>query len=218
MNELIKIEEREGIKTVVKEGQQTVKARELHNSLGSKQQFSNWIQNRIEKFGFVENVDFVKINEIIYLSTTGQTGIEYYLNLDMAKHLCLVENTEKGREIRQHFIKVEEAFKKQVVSMSPEDIILAQAQALVNQKKRIEKVETRVERIEAQLITSSHDYFTIAGYCSLKGKKIDLRKASELGRRASSMSRKLGYDISSLNDERFGTVHSYHIDILQQVI
>ena len=102
--------------------------------------------------------------------------------------------------------------------MSPEDLILAQAQALVNQKKRLEKVETRIDQIEAKLITSSHDYFTIAGYCSLKSKKVDIRKASELGRKASSMSRELGYDIGSLNDERFGTVHSYHIDILQQVI
>ena len=39
-------------------------ARELHAFLQSKQQFSNWIRNRIEQYGFVENVDFI-LNKII---------------------------------------------------------------------------------------------------------------------------------------------------------
>ena len=50
MEEIIKITEYNG--------KRAVNARELHQFLESKQQFANWIQNRIEKYGFVENQDF----------------------------------------------------------------------------------------------------------------------------------------------------------------
>lgn len=48
MTELIKI-------TTNESGNQVVSARELHEFLESKQEFANWIKNRIDKYGFVEN-------------------------------------------------------------------------------------------------------------------------------------------------------------------
>lgn len=50
MNEIVKIEERDGI--------QFVNARELHESLGVGRDFTNWIKERIEKYGFSEGSDF----------------------------------------------------------------------------------------------------------------------------------------------------------------
>ena len=38
---------------------ETVSARELHSFVESKRQFADWIKNRIEKYGFVENVDYI---------------------------------------------------------------------------------------------------------------------------------------------------------------
>ena len=37
----------------------------------------------------------------------GTTRIEYFITLDMAKQLSLVENNEKGREFRKYFIECE---------------------------------------------------------------------------------------------------------------
>lgn len=55
MNELIQLAERHiGDGTI-----QTVNARDLHAFLGSKRQFADWISERIEKYGFVENQYFV---------------------------------------------------------------------------------------------------------------------------------------------------------------
>ena len=59
MNELIKLNEQ----TINNEMVQTVNARELHAFLESKQDFSTWIKNRIEKYGFVENQDFVRFHK-----------------------------------------------------------------------------------------------------------------------------------------------------------
>jgi phage anti-repressor protein len=39
-------------------GEQLIDARELHQFIGSKQQFSNWITNRISDYKFKEGSDF----------------------------------------------------------------------------------------------------------------------------------------------------------------
>ncbi|HNX81947.1 MAG TPA: antA/AntB antirepressor family protein [Candidatus Omnitrophota bacterium] len=103
MDELIKIEE--------SEGKQTVNARDLHEFLQSKQDFSTWIKARIEKYDFAEGVDFVKIHKKMELSQTGQNGIEYHISLDMAKEISMVENNEMGKAARKYFIEAESKYK-----------------------------------------------------------------------------------------------------------
>ncbi|MDR5611307.1 antA/AntB antirepressor family protein, partial [Arsenophonus sp.] len=38
---------------------QTVNARDLHAFLESKQEFANWIKDRIQQYGFIEHQDFL---------------------------------------------------------------------------------------------------------------------------------------------------------------
>ena len=78
-------------------------ARELHAFLGSQRQFADWIQNRISQYGFVENEDYI----VDISATNGRPMKEYYVTLDMAKELCMVENNDKGRAARKYFIKCE---------------------------------------------------------------------------------------------------------------
>ena len=61
MNELIALNQ----SAINGELQQTVNARELHAFLESKQEFSTWIKNRIEQYGFVENQDFCSFHKIV---------------------------------------------------------------------------------------------------------------------------------------------------------
>lgn len=90
-----------------KELKQTCNARDLWQWLQSKQDFSTWIKNRIDKYGFEENIDYIKLHKKMELSKTGQNIIEYYLTVDMAKELSMIENNEKGRQTRKYFINVE---------------------------------------------------------------------------------------------------------------
>lgn len=79
-------------------------ARELHAFLNSEQEFANWIKNRISQYGFLENQDY-----IIKTTYTGRRPRkEYFITLNMAKELCMVENNAKGKEARQYFIKCEQ--------------------------------------------------------------------------------------------------------------
>ena len=93
---------------------QTVNARELHAFLGSKRQFADWISERIQKYGFVENQDFVIFSQNCEKPKGGRPAKEFALTLDMAKELAMVERNDKGREARRYFIECEKALKQQL--------------------------------------------------------------------------------------------------------
>ncbi|EIF9291838.1 antA/AntB antirepressor family protein [Campylobacter jejuni] len=82
-------------------------AREIFQFLNSEQEYANWIKNRISHYNFIENQDY--IIELVY--TKGRPRKEYYITLDMAKDLCMVENNEKGRQARRYFIECEKRLK-----------------------------------------------------------------------------------------------------------
>ncbi|HEG8362920.1 TPA: antA/AntB antirepressor family protein [Campylobacter jejuni] len=82
-------------------------AREIFQFLNSEQEYANWIKNRISHYDFIENQDY--IIELVY--TKGRPRKEYYVTLDMAKELCMVENNEKGRQARRYFIDCEKRLK-----------------------------------------------------------------------------------------------------------
>jgi len=100
----------------------TVNARDLHTFLESKQEFAHWIKNRIEKYGFTQNVDYSTFDNFINRgenSNLGTRTTEYLISLDMAKELSMVENTPKGKEARQYFIACEKALKAERKQTQP---------------------------------------------------------------------------------------------------
>ena len=105
MEQLIKISDHNGKKAV--------SARELHAFLESKQQFSNWIQNRIEQYGFVENHDHEVLNNFIKNPSPsgGRPMTEYALSISCAKEISMVEGNEKGKQARTYFITCETLLK-----------------------------------------------------------------------------------------------------------
>ncbi len=86
-----------------------VNARELWKFLEVGKDFSSWIKNRIRDYGFVEDTDFLII---LSKSTGGRPTTDYFLTLDMAKELSMVERNEKGRQARRYFIAAEKRLKE----------------------------------------------------------------------------------------------------------
>lgn len=111
MTELIKITEQNGEKAV--------SARELHQFLESRQQFSDWIKNRIDDYGFLEGEDYEVFQNFMKNSNGGRPTTEYALSLNMAKELSMVERTEKGKQARRYFIEMEKLAYRQIVSFLP---------------------------------------------------------------------------------------------------
>lgn len=117
MNELIQVAERQiGDGTI-----QTVNARDLHAFLGVGKDFSTWMNDRIQQYGFVENQDFVCSPKLGSKERSGRGGSnrkDYHLTLDMAKELAMVERNDKGKQARLYFIECERRAKANVIDIT----------------------------------------------------------------------------------------------------
>lgn len=94
------------IKVTVKNDQQLVSARDLYKGLGIKRRFSAWWEQNSNDFK--ENSDFQRV--LISTPRENRGSIElqdYALTIDMAKQLCLLSRTSKGKEYREYLIEVE---------------------------------------------------------------------------------------------------------------
>lgn len=114
MNDLIKVN--------YDTAQPTVSARDLHDGLEIKTAFKDWFP-RMADYGFEDGKDFCsKMSE----STGGRPARDYEITVDMAKQICMIQRTEKGRQYRQYFLDLEKAWN------TPEQI-MARALQMANQ-------------------------------------------------------------------------------------
>ena len=140
MTELIKI-------TTNEEGAQVVSARELHEFLGIDTRFNDWI-SRMIGYGFVENVDYQVLLKNEYNLSGGRPSTDYALTLDTAKEISMIQRSDKGKQARQYFIACEKKLKEVVAKpLTQAELILAQAQALVDVERKLNSVEAKVDRI-----------------------------------------------------------------------
>nr|DAK38037.1 MAG TPA: antirepressor protein [Caudoviricetes sp.] len=132
MKEIIRIE-------TTSDGKQAVSARELHKFLEVGKDFSTWFKDRVEKYDFVENQDFILLPKIGEQreGRGGHNIKEYAITLEMAKELCMIENNEQGRKARRYFIECEKKLKENVTPYIPKTF----AQALRAYADEVEKNE-----------------------------------------------------------------------------
>ena len=124
MNQLIPLQSQ----TIDGNAVETVNARELHKFLESKQDFSTWIKNRIKDYGFLENQDYILLHKKMEQeenSHGGNNKVEYYITLDMAKELSMVERNEKGKQARQYFIECERKLRETQAKLAPKTYVEA---------------------------------------------------------------------------------------------
>lgn len=113
---------------------QTVSARELHGQLEISKRFSAWFETNSQ--GFVEGEDFTSVLKGTEVQNNGGIQVrelqDYNMTVDMAKHLCLMSRTEKGKAVRQYLIDLEKAWN------TPEQVM---ARALQIADKTIERLK-----------------------------------------------------------------------------
>lgn len=147
MQELIKI-------TTNEEGKQLVSARELHEFLGVRSKYSDWVKNRIKKYEFVENVDYTTVSKIL---ESGGKEYEHVITTEMAKELSMVENNDKGSKARKYFIDCEKQLKENVQALntsqlSPELQMFNQMfKAIANSELEQKKLRKDIDDTKDQL-------------------------------------------------------------------
>ena len=114
MDKLITITEQRGV--------QLVDARELHRRLQVQTPFNHWLNRRVSEYGFDENKDYFTENQLLDKNDKKyphRPRTEYFLTIDMAKEIAMVERTEVGKEIRNYFIEMEKIARKSLIKMPP---------------------------------------------------------------------------------------------------
>lgn len=88
----------------------TVSARDLHEGLEIKSNFTTWFE-RMTEYGFTD-ADYKKCFPNLESGCNGgQNMIDYQISVDMAKQICMIQRTDKGRQYRQYFLDLEKAWK-----------------------------------------------------------------------------------------------------------
>ena len=133
----------------------TVSGRELHEALEVKTAYKDWFPRMCE-YGFTEGVDF---NPLIFeqVRTEGERQVareitDHQLSIPMAKELCMLQRTDKGKEMRQYFIAVEAQWN------SP-DAIMARALQLSSAKLKEMQITVSALTVENQIMKPKAEYF-----------------------------------------------------------
>ncbi len=126
----------------------TVSGRELHEALEVKSKYADWFKNMCA-YGFTEGEDYTAISK--NLENGGRT-IEHDITIPMAKEICMLQRNEKGKEFRQYFIKVEEAWN------SPE-MIMKRALDYANESVKKLQIQVSTLTVDNEIMKPKADYF-----------------------------------------------------------
>ena len=126
----------------------TVLASDLHNFLEVETPMNKWFPRMCE-YGFTEGQDF---QTFLSESTGGRPAQDAQLTIDMAKELCMIQRSEKGRQARQYFIQLEKDWN------SPEKV-MARALQIADRQIKALKVENSALTVENQILQPKADYF-----------------------------------------------------------
>ena len=97
--------------------QPRVSARELYEGLEVRSKFTTWFR-RMAGYGFIENEDYIVVYK--QKKTVQENAIsfmDFMITVDMAKQICMLQRTEKGKKYRQYFLELEKAWN------SPEQVM-----------------------------------------------------------------------------------------------
>lgn len=117
----------------------TVSARDLHAALEVGADFPHWFKRMCE-YGFEHGRDFnpVKIDrvQIEGCREVTRTVDDAEITIEMAKEICMLQRSEKGKQARQYFIQLEKAWN------SPEKVM---ARALQIASDKIKGLQAKIE-------------------------------------------------------------------------
>lgn len=166
MDILVKIEVNESLEPVVS-------GRELHKALGVETPYMKWFP-RMAEYGFTEGQDF-NSDKFVQVQNEGDREVsreltDHLIKLDMAKEICMIQRTERGKQARQYFIQVEKDYN------SPEKIMaralrIAEQElsnlkiTVTEQAKRIE--ESRPKVLFAESVSASDTSILIGDLAKL---------------------------------------------------
>ncbi|WP_302816184.1 phage antirepressor KilAC domain-containing protein [Selenomonas flueggei] len=88
-------------------GEVRISGRQLHMFLEVQTPYAKWF-DRMTEYGFTEGADFWTNLSKTSSELGGRPATDHLMTLSMAKELAMLQRTEKGKEARRYFIRIEE--------------------------------------------------------------------------------------------------------------
>lgn len=182
-------------------GEKVVYGTELYDSLGSKQDFSNWVKSRLKECDAVENEDFTII---LSKSTGGRPRNEYIIKLDTAKEMAMLERNEKGKQVRRYFITVEKKYKdaKSRLPQNPMELLKLHYDALVEVNGKVDDLSGQINTVKSDFETFKQDMPILGIEESLITNAVAKKGVSLLGGKNSC-----AYQNKSLRTKLYSDIH-----------
>jgi len=116
--------------------------------------YDKWFP-RMAEYGFAEGQDF---STFLSESTGGRPATDHLIKLDMAKEICMIQRTERGKQARQYFIQVEKDYN------SPEKI-MARALRIAEQELSTLRLESKIKDQQIAELTPKATYYDLILQC-----------------------------------------------------
>lgn len=146
----------------------TVSGRELHEFLEVKTKYKDWFP-RMKEYGFTENQDFTLVAQKRATNNPKNPYteiIDHQITIPMAKEICMIQRSEKGKQARQYFLAIEKAWNTPEMVMSRalkmaeyriNHLEVENSKLLVANTKMKPKAEYFDELVDRNLLTNFRD-------------------------------------------------------------
>lgn len=174
---------------------------------------------RALKTNFIDGVDYKAVAQ--NGNGTKFTGSDYFLSLSCMEFFIARKVRPVFEVYRQVFHKTAELTIKRQLSQS--ELILQLAQLNVETERKMKELEGKQSLLEARVndiamrTSTEIEESTIIGFAKRYDIDMSRQKASSLGRAASCICTKRGYEMGRINDPRFGYVKTYPDVVLKEL-
>jgi len=126
-------------------GEVKISGRQMHMFLEVQTPYAKWF-DRMTEYGFAEGTDF-NLDKKVQVQMEGtrevrREVIDHLMTLSMAKELAMLQRTDKGKEARLYFIRVEDEWN------SPEKVM---ARALLFSKRLLSDTKAQLAEAAEQI-------------------------------------------------------------------
>lgn len=207
------------LETVNQSTEQTMSSREIAELCG-KEHFN--VKRDIEVMCMQLGIDVTKF-EYIYLDSYNREQTEYRLDKTLSLTLVSGYNAKLRYKI---IVRWQELENSQPQQMSEIELLHAMTGRMVENERlqkqlalEVENVKTGLAKVEAtqSAIIQNNSHFAVMGFARMHNIKLPNEVAASLSRKAKHLSNEKGILIGQTSDTRYGTVKTYHEDILKQV-
>lgn len=131
--------------------QPTVLGRDLHEALEVQTPYDKWFPRMCE-YGFENSKDYSTFLSNRVDGKAGKPRNNHQLTIPMAKEICMLQRSEKGKMFRQYFISVEEQWN------TPE-AVMARALRYANENLKKLQIQVTALTVDNQIMKPKADYF-----------------------------------------------------------